>query len=200
MTSFNLKLKSFFILIVVPFLISGCASSSVLLFQLEDFYIERSVDTITLLPVVDCRKDKSGVKANYVNDIFTSLERELKYKGYKVDKVNKFSETRAITYEEIAEMEIEELAKLGPEDGQYLFLVYLNDVVRNYVLVADISMVNGTAVLIDKKNSRYIWKSKSIGNKGSPTYIFLPLMNITKWATFRFVDNIFLNFPKKSFQ
>src|SRR5947207_1831254 len=115
--------------------LAGCAPSRTPL-HIDKGFMEKPIDTVTLLPVVDVRKDKTAAKIDAEADIRKPIEKLLAKKGYSVRIVNSFADGAQPVPDEIAEMDESKLATLGPTDSQNLFIFYLQDLSTSYVVVA----------------------------------------------------------------
>src|SRR5262252_9490786 len=113
--------------------LAGCASRTPL--YIDKGFMEKPIDTITLLPVVDVRKDKTVAKIDAETDVRKPIEELLSKKGYSVRIANSFADGAQPVPDEVAEMDVSQLATLGPTDSQNLFIFYLQDLSTSYVVM-----------------------------------------------------------------
>ncbi|HUU46830.1 MAG TPA: hypothetical protein VM118_13960 [Acidobacteriota bacterium] len=123
-----------------------------------------NIRTVTLLPVIDQRIDKShGI--NLEADIGNKVEKELIKKRLTVIRAGAFSDTLDISNDEVAEMEPRELAILGSSETQYMLVVYLNDASGKTALGYSFK-IETTAILLNRQAANMLWKDKGVGSQG----------------------------------
>ena len=130
---------------------------------LDTSFSEMGITTISLLPVVDRRPDKS-YDIDFDKDIREKVKEILEKKGYSVEIEDTFS--AEIDNEELAEMDVADLASLGPEDARAVLLIYIEDILSKYVVMAYTFKIEATASLISKEKQVELWRDKGIGKSG----------------------------------
>ena len=200
MISFRERSKYFVLLTTWMFIFSGCATTK----QKPPHYIENnfdigsSVKIITLLPVVDNRKDKT-VAEDYVKEkLIKNIETELMFKGYKVEVVAEFKQGIKQISGEINEMKVHKLAKEGPIDSEYLFLFSLNDSKHANAVIAKSFTVEATGCLIDKHNRRLIWKAKCSESENALGLVATMITPVLELSMKKCFEKMFSVFPHKS--
>jgi hypothetical protein len=153
------------ITISAVFLISGCATKTpkIPIFW-DPGFAEMSVKSITIMPIVDRRADKSFELD--AEDIIDEAKSVLEKKGYAVKVADSFKPGETISNEGILEMESAELASLGAQDAQYLLYVYIEDAVSSYKVMAHTFKIEATASLLSKERKSEIWRDKGLGQAG----------------------------------
>lgn len=141
--------------------LAGCMPKKVPL-EMDSRFSE--VSNITLLPVVDARRDR-GEKVDLDDDVRTPVSEALRGKGYAVVPAA-FSADDSVSADEVAEMEPAEIAKLGPPEARVLMLVSVNDVFSRYVVMAYTFKAEVEGVIIDKETGRILWKDKGVVSGG----------------------------------
>jgi hypothetical protein len=150
--------------LIVVCVLAGCAARPKIPIFADPDLLNMRFETITLLPVVDRRVDKSH-DLNLESSIGGRVEKKLKGKGYTVIRPGAFSDTLQVTNEEVAEMEPYELKTLGAENMEYMLIVYLDDASSKTALGYTFKM-ESTALLLNKRTGAMLWKDKGIGSQG----------------------------------
>jgi len=143
--------------------LTGCTRTPL---YIDKGFLEKPIDTVTLLPVVDIRKDKTAATINAETDVRKPIEKLFAKKGYAVRIADSFTDGAQPVPDAIVEMDVSELAKLGPTDSQNLFIFYLEDLSTSYVVMQKTSKIEASAMIVDKKNHRYLWKDKCVASVG----------------------------------
>jgi hypothetical protein len=133
------------------------------------------MDKITVLPAVDRRVDKSS-KVDLEGGVRGRVVRSLKRKGYTVEAPQTFSGAREIPNAEVAEMETQELAGLGPQDARYLFVVYLDDAC-GVTAFGTSYKTEATGLLIEKSSAKVLWRDKAVTTDGITCWCIMAGIN-----------------------
>lgn len=189
-----INLKAIISLFII-FMVIGCASNNtrIPLYSINEPNVISRIEQITMLPVADIRKDKSS---NKTDAIYKQLTIELANKGYVLRKADQFSTNRQIHPEEIEEMSVKEMAILGPSDSDYILICFLEDMEDTRAVIVNMSKVQVSAVLVDKRNKRYLWKDRaevSIGKLGLVSAL-IPMDSLAVIESFK---KLFSTFPEK---
>jgi hypothetical protein len=152
-------------------------------------------DTVTFLPVVDRRVDKS-YDIDLEKDVGGRVVKDLEKKGYTVLRADAFSQSANVPNNEVAEMEAHELAELGPDNAERMLVVYLDDVSSKTALGYSFKM-ESTAVLVDKSSGSMLWKDKGIGSAGQGGMLGCAMAGATKGEAMGLsVKEMMGSFPK----
>ena len=90
-----------------------------------------SVETITILPIVDSYQNDNEEKAKTHQFLIDEMESELLFKGYSVEVAEQFSENSELSPDEIFKMNIRKLSKLGPSDKNHILITNIINPVGN---------------------------------------------------------------------
>jgi|GEM_PF-3302600 len=184
----------FAVTILATFFISGCASTKTPIF-LHPEYANYSVESIYLLPVVDRRIDKTGV-IDLEKEIREPIKKSLEKKGYEVFLPAKFSDINDIKVEYVSQMDIKDASDLGPLNAKNILLVYVDDVLDSYAIVAYQCKIEATGSLIEKSDKIELWRDKGIGSSGQGGLISGPLAPLIKLeAISNCIGNLFVTLP-----
>jgi len=184
-----------FLSIFCVFLVTGCVGTTKSAIRLHSDFSEKNVDTIVLMPIVDRRIDKSGA-INIEKNILRPSKKMLEKKGYYVITPDSFLEGENISPEEVGEMDVEELAMLGPDGSKTLLFVYIEDVIDSYAIVAYTFKIEATSSLIEKSGKVELWRDKGIGASGQGGLISGPFAGMDKSAAISTcLRNMFTTLP-----
>jgi len=122
-------------------------------------------ETITLLPVVDTRKDKS-VEIDPEKDIRKLVEECLIMMGYKVNMPMTFCDKKELSQGAVNEMSPEALNAISPEGGDLLMLVRLRDAYFNYNVIQVIRKTHLEGLLIRRRDSTVLWEETACRGEG----------------------------------
>jgi hypothetical protein len=176
------------------FLFAGCAAQQYVPIYADPDIENMNFDTITLLPVVDARTDKSH-KFDIEGSIGDRVAKKLKSKGYTVIAAGTATDFSVIPDDEIAEMEPLELSSLGPEDATIMLVVFVNDASAKMALGYSFKMET-TAILLNKPTKAMLWKDKGIGSAGQGGLAGCLMAGLTKdEAMSGAVDLMLKSFP-----
>ncbi len=150
--------------LVVIYLLTSCAGQPKPPIYADPDLNNIQFETVTLLPIVDRRVDKS-YELDLESNIGKRVEKNIKKKGYSVIRQTTFSDTLQVTNEKIAEMEPYELKALGGEKTDYMLIVYLDDALGKTGFGYTFK-IEATALLINKQTGSMLWKDKGIGSHG----------------------------------
>ncbi len=200
MCSFKEISKCFVFLILSLFFFSSCVTTK----QKPPHYIDNSFDIrssvkiITLLPVVDNRKNKT-VAEEYVKEKLTkNVETELMFKGYDVEVVADFKQGTEFISEEITRMNVGKLSELGPADSTYLFLFSLNDSESTNAVITKSFFVEATGRLIDKRKRRLLWESKCSKSEVTMGLVETIIKPVIELSMKNCLEQMFSVFPHNS--
>lgn len=121
-------------------------------------------DTVTVLPVVDRRVDKS-TDVNLEKNVRGKAVKALEKNGYSVLVAESFAEGIDIPNDEVAEMEVHELATLGSPDTGMMLILFMDDASGATALGYSFKS-EMTALLLDKSRKAMIWKDKGVASQG----------------------------------
>lgn len=176
-------------------LLAGCATTPKVPIFLDPNLDHMQIDTITLLPVVDRRMDRS-VSTTPEDLLGSRVKKAVEKLGYEVNTPGVFSPTAEIPNEEIAEMDVTELATLGPEDAKVLLIVFLDDASSKTALGYSFK-IEATAILLNKRTQSILWKDKGIGTSGQGGLVgCLMAPMIKSGSTDTCVRSVLASFPK----
>lgn len=175
----------------------GCAGPRTPI-HLDPSFSKRQIDVITLLPIVDIRKDKS-FEIDLEEKIRVPVQEILEEKGYSVTTPRIFAEGSQPSAEEISEMDVSELSMLGPSNSDFLLLVYVEDVSSTYAVISSTFKIETAATLIDRKGRSSLWRDKGVGSSGSGGLITSVLMKglNRSFAISNSLDAMLSTFPEK---
>jgi hypothetical protein len=190
------RLRTTLILSVILFpLMLNCAGKPKVPIYIDPDLESMGFETVTMLPVVDRRVDKSE-EFDVQKDIGDRVVKRLEKKGYTVETAAAFSTQYNIPSEEVAEMEYHELAELGPADAHQLLVVYLDDASGKTGLGYTFK-TETTAVLVDKSTGAMLWKDKGIGSMGQGGALGCMMAGATKGESMaQSVKNMMETLPK----
>ena len=179
----------------VGLIIAGCASDTkrIPLYISSEPEVISSIEAITMLPVADLRKDKSSDKSD---EVYKQLALELAVKGYVLQMSDQFSADRKVHPEEIKEMAIENIAKLGPKGNDYILICFLEDIHSSNAIIISTAQVKASAVLIDKKNKRYLWKDRATASAGK-FGLLVSIIPMDSWAIMKVFKELISSLPDK---
>lgn len=132
---------------------------------LDPSFSELQIEEVALLPIVDRRVDKA-VEIDFEAKIRSRAKGILEGKGYVVALPTSFGNVQDLDSAEIARMQEEDLFSLGPEQNNFIAVLYIEDLVRKHSLFKFQSKMEASAVLLDKAKRTVIWKDKGIASEG----------------------------------
>lgn len=148
-------------LMVVPLiLVTGCAQRRLPL--VSDPRL-REVHTVTLMPIVDARRDRDDA-IDPQGDVLGPITTLMQEKGYRVVVAPAFAEE--LSLEELAELGPTELATLGPKEAQALMFVRVLDLFSRYVVMAYTAKADVEGVLVDPASGETLWRDKGVVSFG----------------------------------
>jgi hypothetical protein len=134
-------------------------------------------------------------------EVRNKLALELALKGYVLKRAARFSPDRDLTPTDVAAMDSNALAELGPENSRYLMICLLNSLETSRLIIADSAEARIAAVLIDKQNGKVLWKNEV---SESTTLSWFNVGLIVTWifhedslAIFEAFRKLFEPFPEK---
>lgn len=150
--------SSYCVLISVFFCI-GCAMPRKAPIYLARDFDSRSISTITVMPVVDGRLDRT-LETDYSKILNTTVPRRLKERKYAVETVNETGSS--VTKSEVAAAEPEWIASLGPRSARWIMVVVVDQVTR-FTTAASESIAQVSGTLFDKRNRDVVWRGVGKG-------------------------------------
>ena len=157
-----------------------------------------SIESITMLPIVSVADIPEDDSSSLMNALHERLAVELALKGYVLQKADRFSVDEEILPEEINNMSVDELALLGPKDSEYLIVCFLREFDTSNIVIAQSARVRISAVLIDKKNKRFLWKNGAESFFNSPGFLWAAMLREDIIAVVQSFKKLFSSFPEKS--
>lgn len=159
----NVKLLYLIALIFMLSLTQACAPMLVKPLYSAPDYDTRGMESITILPVFDARKEKSAsLDADQV--LKSSAKRVLKgARKYEVE----FAQDYVVDTEEedIVKADPEWVKKLGPEEARFVMVVMLEDL-QSKLTFGSTGSSEVSGWIFDKRDGTTIWKHKGIGKVG----------------------------------
>ncbi len=145
---------------------SGCAAAPPRVpIKLDPSFSEMGIQTVALLPVIDRRVDKS-YEIDLDKEIRNQAKKTLEKKGYAVLMPDTFAEGKAVELAEVVEMEVNDLALLGPRDARVIVLIYLEDILSSYKVLSYAFKIEATASMVSQEKQVELWRDKGIGRSG----------------------------------
>lgn len=144
--------------------VGGCSSAPKPPLYADPQLATMSFETITVLPIVDARIDKSE-DFDLEQELGERLEGLLADKGYDVERPGDFSDRDRFSHAQVAAMNDVQLASLGPAAAEPLLVLYLNDASGEVGLGASYNL-EATAVLVSKRSGEVLWRNKSVQSIG----------------------------------
>ncbi len=156
---------------------SGCATQTPFKpdFLANDF-APSDIDTLTVMPAVDLRKDRSvAIEPKELQDrmllrpTISSSRRpwSLEAKGYtQVVQVDSISDVASITEDNLAEPKPEWIKSLGPDAARWVLLFTLDDLVSASTFGHAIT-VKCSGYLFDKNTARLVWRHRAVMEFGA---------------------------------
>jgi len=180
------------------FFLVGCLYKSKPALFIDKEFQKKPVDFITLLPVVDVRKDKTAaeIETEQLEEMRERIAAKIAGKGYSVISLPGFTNGKPPSPPEIAEMDSKELAKLGQADSNVLFIFFLEDLSSSYVVVAKTAVIETSAVLVERESGHYLWKGKCVESPGQAGLLggLLPFLDE---AIRLCTEKMFNSFPRR---
>lgn len=154
--------------------LNGCSTVPKMPIKLDPNFASKGIDTIVLMPIVDRRIDKK-CKVDFEKTLRMPAKKILARKGYNVIMPAAFNDGGTITADNVGEMNVSELSNLGPANERAILVIYVDDVLDEYVVVAYSYKIEATGSLIEKKERVELWRDKGIGKSGQGGLISGPL-------------------------
>lgn len=185
------------LVVFTVFIISGCSTVQKIPIKLDPHFKERGIDTIVLMPIVDRRVGKKGA-INLEKDLRLPAKKILEKRGYIVIMPDKFLDDSEISADNVAEMDIPDLAELGPKDSRALLFIFVEDVIDEYVILAYTFKIEATGSLIEKVEKLELWRDKGIGAYGQGGLISGITAGMDKaFAMSACLENMLCTIPKR---
>lgn len=140
--------KVYCLFVVFNFTLTGCVSMNTISMPLK------KENKVAVMPLVDIREGGETVKGDKFIDY--NFMRHFLLRGYEVDMIKEFNSTS--TPKQIANMDADELAKLGPKDSKYKLYVVLNNIDKTYAGLFTTTEVSLTGILIQSNPAKVIFK------------------------------------------
>lgn len=182
--------------IALTVIVTGCVTTPKVPIHLDPAFSERQIDSITLLPVVDVRKDKSfDIDMSKIRD---RIRRILEKRGYMVSAPSAFAAEAQPTPDEISEMSVAELSELGSPSSKALLFIFLEDISSSYVVLGYTFKIEASASLIDKESRSLLWRDKGIGTSGQGGLISGLMQGLNRSEAISICINTMLeSFPRR---
>ena len=172
----------------------GCAHRPAVL--LDENFAAHPPKTITLMPSIDGRLDKTGHHIKDLQKVTQKfIERQLKRQKYSVVRAEQYAGSPPEA--QLAEMTDPELAKLGPGDGNPMFIFVLQDIDVDYAVIAKTVKFEGRAMLLEPGTGRVLWKDQEAGSVGQGGLIsgLIPMGDL---GVQQCIANMMLSLPKQT--
>lgn len=161
-----MKLKILLYLIVIIF-IQGCVAGAQFVKpnMIDPSYFKQQINTITVLPVLDDRRDKS-ISLDYPLIVRARISSFLiGEKNFDIKSAYTYGSLQNITVDEVTQPTQEWIQQLGKEDETHLLLIVLHDIEDSPTFGR---MVNAelSGYLFDRKQGKLIWKNKAVAQTG----------------------------------
>lgn len=203
------KIIRFISIAAILLFFSGCASTLPKVeLEVKEKITWSSVETITILPIVDSYQNDNEEKAKTHQFLIDEMESELLFKGYSVEVAKEFTENSELSPDEIFKMDIRKLSKLGPSDKNHILIIFLDKTSKNYNVLVKSFNLDAHAILISKDSQKKLWENKCKVSMTSMDDAPLagPLTMMVMAATLdlresgckRCVHSILSNFPENS--
>jgi hypothetical protein len=184
----------FFFLIVL----TGC--STIIPFKpnyMDSEFSPSEIEEITVLPVVDIRKDKS-LKIAYQKIGTYEFKYFFPRMGYQVKLSDNFGKIANITEDDIARQDVDFIKNLGPDNAQWVFLVTLDDLATRKTLgIASVAECSG--ILYDKDPGKEVWRHKATHQYGQGGIAGMMMGGTVREESLRAcVDDLLAQFPSKN--
>ncbi len=118
------------------------------------------------MPLLDIRKNKPVAVAASDYIMVYGVKRPFLMQGFEVDMPSNFSDDNSLQTLQVAEMDVDELAKLGSPKSKALLYLYLNNVDITYAGVYATVNVDITASLVQKNPPKLLWKYNATESSG----------------------------------
>ena len=159
--NFFYKIIKFISIATILLLFFGCASTSPKVELEEKVKITlNSVETITILPIVDSYQNDNEEKAKTHQFLIDEIESELLFKGYSVEVAKEFTENSELSPDDICKMDIRKLSKLGPSNKNHILIVFLEKTSGNDNVLVESFNLDAHAILISKDSQKKLWENK----------------------------------------
>lgn len=138
---------------------------------IEPEFFETPITKISILPVLDERKDKSvnsKIKSNFSlsNTIRALTSGELiTEKNYRVNNLDTYGAHKAISSRDLNRANTTWVKNLGPDDVETAFVLVFSDA-QSITTFGRMASVDISAYMYNKKNGKLIWKNKVIVQSG----------------------------------
>lgn len=155
------KIIKFISIATILLLFFGCASTSpkVELEEKEKITLN-SVETITILPIVDSYQNDNEEKAKTHQLLIDEIESELLFKGYSVEVAKEFTENSELSPDDIFKMDIRKLSELGPSNINHILIIFLEKTSGNDNIFVESFNLDAHAILISKDSQKKLWENK----------------------------------------
>lgn len=164
--------------VVVAVSLGGCAQKPRVPVYIHPAYSPDAIDSVTVLPIVDRRGDKS-VEFDLEDQVRRRVRSILERRRYTVALAGSFVEGRQLSMEEVSEMDSSDLVTLGPANSRFLFVFYVEDVLSTFVVMAHKFKVELSATLLDKQNATVLWRNKCVATGGQAGLVGAGLSKLT---------------------
>lgn len=145
-------------------LIAGCAGAPKVPIFVDPTFAALDIRMVTLLPIVDRRVDKS-YEMDIESSIGNKVEAQLNKKGYTVARPGAFSDEEDVPNGAVAEMEPNEMTRLGGAGSDYLLVAYVDDLSGKTALGYSFK-TETSAVLVKRDSGALVWRDKGVGSAG----------------------------------
>ena len=155
------KIIKFISIATILLLFFGCANTSPKVELEEKVKITlNSVETITILPIVDSYQNDNEEKAKTHQLLIDEMESELLFKGYSVEVAKEFTENSELSPDDILKMDIRKLSKLGPSNINHILIIFLEKTSGNDNIFVESFNLDAHAILISKDSQKKLWENK----------------------------------------
>ena len=155
------KIIKFISIAAILLFFFGCASTSPKVELEEKVKITlNSVETITILPIVDSYQNDNEEKAKTHQLLIDEMESELLFKGYSVEVAKEFTENSELSPDDIFKMDIRKLSELGPSNINHILIIFLEKTSGNDNIFVESFNLDAHAILISKDSQKKLWENK----------------------------------------
>ncbi len=199
----------FFLILFLASFLAGCASVPFAPHYLDPSFSTADVDSITILPVADLRKDKSAQLgedwenrfAKSGTTIYWTTERTFKKKkGFDVTFESDYGGVESVSEDDLLDTDPAWVKKLGPEKDRWILLLALEDTVSK-VTFGKAFAIECSAIFYDKKSGKAVWKHKAtreVGQGGLGAFLVPDKTVLEDQLRFCLhLDILYYQFPKK---
>lgn len=143
---------------------AGCATTRMPI-KLDPTFAEQKIESISLLPIIDRRKDTS-VNMDLEYEIGTRAQKKIEQLGYRTVRIEAPLNLDRTGLGRLMEMDPSFIASLGPSDADAVMAIYVDDTLSSYVLISYAFKIESMGTLVSKEKSIELWRDKGIGNAG----------------------------------